>query len=101
MNKNIGVIDVDGEAIKRQDIMNQLRKSYGENKIIKICTFSTMTDSAAIEAACRGLGIDSSVSSNLKDILQDESVNDAFFGNEKKELRPNKEFCNMVKKYPN
>lgn len=93
-------IDIDGEAIKRQDIMNQLRKSYGENKIIKICTFSTMTDSAAIEAACRGLGIDSSVSSNLKDILQDDSVKDAFFGNEKKEIKPNEEFCNTVKKYP-
>lgn len=93
-------VDCDGEAIKRQDIMNQLRKSYGENKIIKICTFSTMTDSSAIEAACRGLEIDSSVSSNLKDILQDESVKDAFFGNEKKELKPNEEFCNVVKKYP-
>ena len=36
----------------------------------------------------------------MKDILQDESVKDAFFGNEKKELKLNKEFCNMVNKYP-
>lgn len=93
-------IDLDAGSIHRKDVMQQLRNSYGANKIIKISTFSTIGDNAAIEAACRGLDIDTSISSNLKDLLQGDSVNDALFGNEKKNIKPNEQFCSIVNKYP-
>ena len=51
-------IDVDISGIKRAQVLEHLRKFYGENRVSNVATFKLEKSKSAILTACRGLGID-------------------------------------------
>ena len=51
-------IDVDIEGLRRAQVLEHLRKVYGQNRVSNVATFKTEKSRSAIQTACRGLGID-------------------------------------------
>ena len=66
---NVRVIDIDTEANKRQDIVDNVKKRFGEDKVLNFCTFSTLASRNAILNACRGLGLDKDLGSYLISLI--------------------------------
>src|SRR5699024_9065285 len=49
-------IDLDSEQSKRMDILQALKDTYGENRVLNIATFSREGSRSALLSACRGMG---------------------------------------------
>lgn len=104
---NVRVIDIDTEANKRQDIVDNVKKRFGEDKVLNFCTFSTLASRNAILYACRGLGLDKDLSNYLVSLIprDDEGkeldIEEALLGNEKKDIKPNEKLNAEFDKYPN
>jgi DNA polymerase III subunit alpha len=98
-------IDIDTEGSKRQQILQALRRHFGEDRVLQVCTFGTEGSKSALLTACRGLGIDVDTAQYLTGLIpfergQNWSLSDCFFGNEEKGRKPVKELINEVEKYP-
>lgn len=98
-------VDLDTEGSKRQQILQALRRHFGEDKVLQVCTFGTEGSKSALLTACRGLGIDVDTAQYLTSLIpfergQNWSLSDCFFGNEEKGRKPIKELINEVEKYP-
>lgn len=98
-------IDIDTEGSKRQQILQALRRHFGEDKVLQVCTFGTEGSKSALLTACRGLGIDVDTAQYLTSLIpfergQNWSLSDCFFGNEEKGRKSIKELINEVEKYP-
>ncbi len=50
-------IDIDCEGSKRQRIISALKKHYGEDRVLNVCTYGTEGAKSAIKMAARGLNI--------------------------------------------
>ena len=104
---NVSVIDIDTEANKRQDIVDNVKKRVGEDKVLNFCTFSTLASRNSILYACRGLGLDKDLGNYLISLIprDDEGkeldIEEALLGNEKKGIKPNKKLNEEFDKYPN
>jgi DNA polymerase-3 subunit alpha len=99
-------VDIDTEGSKRSQIIQALRKYFGEDRLLQVCTFGTEGSKSALQTACRGLGIDNDIALYLSGMIpfergQNWSLSDCFFGNEDKERKQIKEFIREVEKYPN
>lgn len=97
-------IDLDTEASKRPQIIQALKDHFGEDRILQVCTFGTMTSKNAIQTACRGLEIDNDISQYLSGLIpfergQNWSLSDCLYGNKEKNRKPVKEFVREVEKY--
>lgn len=98
-------VDLDTEGSKRQQILQALRRHFGEDRVLQVCTFGTEGSKSALLTACRGLGIDVDTAQYLTSLIpfergQNWSLSDCFFGNEEKGRKPIKELINEVEKYP-
>jgi DNA polymerase-3 subunit alpha len=98
-------VDLDTEGSKRQQILQALRRHFGEDKVLQVCTFGTEGSKSALLTACRGLGIDVDTAQYLTSLIpfergQNWSLSDCFFGNKEKGRKPIKELINEVEKYP-
>ena len=100
-------IDIDTEANKRQDIVDNVKKRFGEDKVLNFCTFSTLASRNSILYACRGLGLDKDLGNYLISLIprDDEGkeldIEEALLGNEKKGIKPNEKLNAEFDKYPN
>jgi DNA polymerase-3 subunit alpha len=97
-------IDIDTEAGKRPQIIQALKRKFGDNRILQVCTFGTEGSKSAIQTAARGLGIDSDTSLYISGLIpfergQNWSLSDCLYGNEKEDRKPVKEFINEIEKY--
>lgn len=98
-------IDLDTEASKRPQIIEALKRHFGEDRVLQVATFGTETSKAAITTACRGLGYDSDIALHLGSLIpfdrgKNWSIEDCLYGNEKKGRKPVKEFIKEIEKYP-
>lgn len=100
-------IDIDTESNKREDIVNNVKKRFGEDKVLNFCTFSTLASRNSILYACRGLGLDKDLGNYLISLIPRDSdgkeldIEDALLGNEKKDIKPNEKLNAEFDKYPN
>lgn len=100
-------IDIDTEANKRQIIVDNVKKRFGEDKVLNFCTFSTLASRNSILYACRGLGLDKDLGNYLISLIprDDEGkeldIEEALLGNEKKGIKPNEKLNAEFDKYPN
>lgn len=99
-------IDLDINGTKKQHIFKRIKKSFGEDRFLQVCTYGTEGSKSAIQTACRGLGIDLEVGQYLSSLIKWErgenwSIKDSLYGNVEKERKPNKEFINEIEKHPN
>lgn len=104
---NVRVIDIDTEANKRQIIVDNVKKRFGEDKVLNFCTFSTLASRNSILYACRGLGLDKDLGNYLISLIPRDSdgkeldIEEALLGNEKKDIKPNEKLNAEFDKYPN
>ena len=100
-------IDIDTQANKRQDIVDTVKKRFGEDKVLNFCTFSTLASRNSILYACRGLGLDKDLGNYLISLIprDDEGkeldIEEALLGNEKKGIKPNEKLNAEFDKYKN
>ena len=99
-------IDTDIEGGKRGEVLDYLRKCYGEDYVANVVTFKTEKSKAAIQTAARGLGIDIDVSMYLSSLIpsdrgQTRTLKECFYGDEDKGFKPIQLFVNaMTNEYP-
>jgi DNA polymerase-3 subunit alpha len=98
-------IDFDTEASKRKQILQAMKDYFGENKVLNVCTFGTLSSKTAIQVAGRGLDLMMEEVESISDLIPIErgavySLSDCRFGNLEKNRAPVKEFINVIKEYP-
>ncbi|WNM52954.1 DNA polymerase [Staphylococcus phage S-CoN_Ph10] len=97
-------IDLDSESSKREEIIELAKDRYGSERVLNSCTFTTEGPKSTVITATRGYGLDVAEQHNIANLIPSEgaalwSVSDCFFGNEKKNRKPVKEFIDRVEKY--
>ena len=105
----IADIDNDSQNAKRGSIIESIRNYFGEDRVLNVITFSTLTAKTSVEKAGKGfkiLGYDitDDTIGYLKSLIPSErgavwSLSDCFYGNKEKGREPVKELISEVKKY--
>lgn len=98
-------IDVDIEGLRREQVLEHLRKVYGENRVSNVATFRTEKSRSAILSAARGLGIDIDEASYIANLItaergQSYTLKQMYYGDEENGIEPNQTFINEINKYP-
>ena len=102
MKVGVYSIDVDYNPLKKEQIMDEFRKEFGN--VYNCATFGTCSSKSAIQSACRGLGIDNDIGMYLSSMIPVErgalwTLDECFNGNDEKDRKPITEFINEVAKY--
>lgn len=99
-------IDIDYSSHLKNTAFNKVRDYYRSigGDCVRVATFRTETTKSAILSACRGLNINSDIAQYISSLVNIErgfvwSVNDMYYGNEKKGRKPVKEFVDIINKY--
>ena len=98
-------IDVDIEGLRRGQVLEYLRKVYGENRVSNVATFRTEKSRSAILTAARGLGIDVDEASYIANLISAErgqsyTLKQMYYGDEEAGIEPNQTFINEINKHP-
>ena len=99
-------VDVDIEGGRRKQVLDHLRKVYGEDRVANVATFGTEKSKSAILTACRGLGIDVDIAQYLASMIvadrgQLRTLDQTFYGDTDNDQAPNKQFVyEMTENYP-
>ena len=95
-------IDIDSQTSKREEIITLMKKKYDIptlKKVINIGTFTIAKSKSAVQAACKGIGLDTDTIDNIKKLATHPTISDCLNGNAEEGLEPIKEFINEIKKY--
>lgn len=99
-------VDVDIEGGRRAQVLQHLRKVYGEDRISNVGTFKTEKSKAAIQTAARGLGIDVDTARYLSSLVPEErgqayTLSQCFYGDKENDIKPTPMFVKeMTENYP-
>ena len=99
-------VDVDIEGGRRKQVLDHLRKVYGEDRVANVATFGTEKSKSAVLTACRGLGIDVDIAQYLASMIASDrgmlrTLDQTFYGDEENGFAPNKQFVyEMTENYP-
>lgn len=98
-------VDVDIEGLRREQVLEHLRKVYGQNRVSNVATFRTEKSRSAILTAARGLGIDVDEASYIANLIgaergQSYTLKQMYYGDEDTGLEPNQSFIHEIEKYP-
>lgn len=99
-------IDTDIEGGRRAQVLQGLRKFYGEDRVANVVTFGTEKSKAALQTAARGLNIDNDEALYLSSLIpadrgQTRTLKECFYGDEEKGFKPIPEFVKaMSEDYP-
>ena len=99
-------IDTDIEGGRRGQVLTHLRNVYGEDRVANVATFRTEKSKAAIQTACRGLGIDVDKARELSALIPMErgaayTLKQCYYGDPDNGIRPVTLFKNtMDEEYP-
>ena len=98
-------IDVDIEGVRRAQVLDHLRKVYGQNRVSNVATFKTEKSKSAIQTAARGLGIDVDEASYISNLIPTErgavyTLKQTYYGDEENGIAPTQAFVNEINKYP-
>ena len=99
-------VDVDIEGGRRKQVLDHLRRVYGDDRVANVATFGTEKSKSAILTACRGLGIDVDIAQYLASMIASDrgmlrTLDQTFYGDEENDFVPNKQFVyEMTENYP-
>lgn len=99
-------IDTDIEGGKRAEVLEHLRKVYGEDRVANVATFRTEKSKSAVLTAARGLGIDIDIANYIASLIpadrgQLRTLDQCMYGDEEHEWVPIKSFVyEMTENYP-
>lgn len=97
-------VDIDIESKKRQEVIQALKRRYGEDRVLNIATFTTAGTKNAIKIAARGLGIEDNEAQYIAGMVpiergQQYSLNDCLYGNEEKGRSIQHQFVQEISKH--
>ena len=97
-------VDLDSQQSRRQQILQALKRYFGEMRVLNICTFGTEGSRSAILTACRGLDIDVDEAQVIANMIpssrgQNWSLDDCLNGNEEEGKAPVKELISKLEEY--
>ena len=97
-------IDVDISGIRRAQVLEHLRKFYGENRVSNVATFKVEKSKSAILTACRGLNIDVDNAQYISSLITIErgaayTLKQMYYGDEENDIKPNRTFIEEVNRY--
>ena len=99
---NLPDVDLDSEGRQREAIINDVKETFGFDNVINSGTFTTEGTRSAVISAYKGIGLTMNDAQNALDILPDGySLKDAFYGNEKDDLKPVQKFIDEVEQHEN
>lgn len=99
-------IDTDIEGGRRAQVLEGLRKYYGQDRVANVVTFGTEKSKSALQTAARGLGIDNDISLYLSSLIpadrgQTRTLRECYYGDAEKGFSPIPIFVNeMTNNYP-
>ena len=98
-------VDFDSETSKRPQIIEMLKRRFGEDRVLGVATFRTESSKSAILTACRGLNIPLEEAQTLADLVPTErgkawSIKDCIEG-DGEEKKPIVLFNKIINEYPN
>lgn len=99
-------IDVDIEGGRRKQVLDHLRKVYGDDRVANVATFRTEKSKSAILTAGRGLGIDVDITQYVASLIpadrgQIRTLDQCMYGDEESGWAPVKQFVyEMTVNYP-
>lgn len=96
-------IDVDVCSSKRDEVIQAIKDTYGQDRVSKVLTLNTEKSKSAIQTAARGLGINDDVAIFLSSLIisdrgQLRTLKQMYYGD--KDFAPDTEFRNEMDKYP-
>lgn len=98
-------VDLDTAACRRPHVFQATKDYFGNNRCLNIITFRTETSKAAVQTACRGLGIPNEVGSELSSLIPMTrghvwTVKELLNGTEDNGFQPVSAFLSRVKQFP-
>lgn len=99
-------VDFDIEGGRREKVLNNFRKYYGQNRVANVTTFGTEKSKSAILTAARGLGIDVDIAQYLSSLIPSDrgllrTLDQCMYGDEENDYKPIKQFVfEMTENYP-
>lgn len=98
-------IDTDIEGGKRAQVLQALRKEYGEDRVANVVTFGTETSKSAIQTAARGLGIDVDIALYISSLVPADrgkirTLSQCYYGDEENGFEPISLFVQQMNSYP-
>ena len=98
-------IDTDVESSKRQRCIAALQHIYGADRVIRVSTFRTETTKSVIKTAGRGLGLNQDTVDYIASLVKsnrgiDYNLSEMYYGDEQKDIKPNRTFVSQMNKYP-
>ena len=96
-------IDTDIEGSKRAQVLQALRKRYGQDRVSNVVTFGTEGSKSAIQTAARGLGIDNDVALYISSLIpadrgQTRTLSQCYYGDDEFAAIPL--FIQQMNQYP-
>lgn len=96
-------IDIDIMSCKRDAVIEELKKVYGQDRVAKVMTLSTEKSKSAILTAARGIGIDNDIASYIASLViydrgQPRTLSTMYYGNE--DCPPSLEFKREMDERP-
>ena len=98
-------IDFDISGLKRGQVLEHLRKTYGEDRVSNVATFRTEKSKSAILTAARGLNMTPEEGQYLASLVTAERgqlypLKTMYYGNEDDDIKPNQTFVEEMNKHP-
>lgn len=98
-------IDTDIEGGRRAQVLQKLRKYYGQDRVANVVTFGTEGSKSAIQTAARGLGIDNDVSLYISSLIPADrgkvrTLHQAYYGDVENDFKPIPLFVQQMNEYP-
>lgn len=99
-------VDCDIEGGRRKQVLDHLRKVYGDDRVSNVATFRTEKSKSSILTAARGLGIDVDIAQYIASLIpadrgQIRSLDQCMYGDEESGWAPVKQFVfEMTENYP-
>lgn len=98
-------VDLDSQSSQRPLIFQKIKEFWGADRTLNIITFKKETSKAAVQTACRGLGIDVDTARELSGLIPTTrgkvwTIHDCLYGDPQNDKQPVREFITKVKQYP-
>lgn len=99
----VGDIDLDSCATRRSKILNALKKHFGEDRVLSVCTYGTETSKSALKTSMRGLGYNSDDAAYMGSLIEQSrgsmrTLKNSLSGDDGEPI--NTQLKNEMEKYP-
>lgn len=98
-------VDIDTEGMKREAILAQFRKVYGEDRVAGVATFGTEASKASILTAARGLGIEVDEAQYISSLIPSDrgktrTLAQCYYGDKQEDFKPIPAFVSEMNARP-